>query len=431
MEKIIVNPRQVRALGDVVSPKGVADFEKYCCTLTESTDASFGDLYTSEFLPGARLVIDYPGSVSVDDDDFTVDVLLKDDSGSVISGASVYCDLVDSSATTDSLGKASFTIPCDGESSEYRFRIYYAGTGSLAGAICRGVVTVVDYESVDFSLLVDNPVLCSGEFAEFVAKLDELNSSGVMVPVSGAVVEFYMDVDVEPASISLVSSKDILSYADGGDSCTLTATVLGSDSNPYEGATVVFKAYKGGTLVETIGSDTTDSSGVATVSYSSAGRGDLNIKASVGSLVSEIYSIRDAIYYNANNITSATTLNIPNIPTNFKCLFNHTASASQNAWIEIGSDSSNTLVFGRTGVNNQLGLLTRVNGSYVANQTQNGVFTTGTETEVEYTYENGLQTIKANGTTLTITNSSITSRTYSAISNYGNGNIKGLTILPL
>jgi len=298
MEKIIVNPRQVRALGDIVSPKCVADFEKYCCTLTESTDASFGDLYTSEFLPGARLVIDYPGSVSVDDDDFTVDVLLKDDSGAVISGASVYCDFNGdlSSETTDSNGEASFTLSCDGESSEYWFRVCYAGTGSLAGAICRGVVTVVDYEGVDFSLLVDNPVLCGGEFAEFVAKLDVLNGSGVMVPVSGAVVEFYMDVDVEPASISLISDKDILSYADGGDSCTLTATVLGSDSQPYEGATVVFKAYKGETLVETIGSDTTDSSGVASVSYSSKGAGDLSIRAECMN-VSGTFSIEDIYYY--------------------------------------------------------------------------------------------------------------------------------------
>lgn len=112
-------------------------------------------------------------------------------------------------------------------------------------------------------------------------------------------------------------------------------------------------------------------------------------------------------------------------------MFKHTASASQNAWVEVGADSSNALVFGRTGVNYQLGVLARVSGSYVANQTQNSVFTQGTETEVEFTSNNGVQTIKANGTTLSITNSQVTSRSYSAISNYGNGNIKGLTILPL
>ena len=147
--------------------------------------------------------------------------------------------------------------------------------------------------------------------------------------------------------------------------------------------------------------------------------------------LTKTFVVRDAIYYNANSITSATTLNIPNIPTNFKAVFKHTASASQNAWVEIGSNNNNALVFGRTGVNYQLGVLTRVNGSYVANQTQNSVFPTDVETEVEYTYDSGVQTIKANGTTLTVTNSSVTSRSYSAISNYGNGNIKGLTILPL
>ena len=148
-------------------------------------------------------------------------------------------------------------------------------------------------------------------------------------------------------------------------------------------------------------------------------------------LLQETYAIRDAIYYNANNITSATSLNIPNIPTNFKAIFKHTANANQNAWVEVGADSSNALVFGRTGINYQLGVLARVNGSYASSQTQNSVFSSNTETEVIYIYDDGVQTVTANNVTLTITNSSVTLRDYSIISNYGNGNIKGLTILPL
>ena len=232
---------------------------------------------------------------------------------------------------------------------------------------------------------------------------------------------------VEPY-IDLTSDKSILSYADG-DTATLTATV---HNKTVSGVTVTF--YDGNDNV--IGTGTTDNTGEAVCNnrYDAQGIGDVTLKAEAsvdGSLLSKTYSIRDALKYFDTTFTSSQTLNIPNIPTNFKAVFKHTASASQNAWVEIGADSSNALVFGRTGVNYNLGVFTRVNGSYVANQTQNNVFPANVETEVEYIYDNGVQTIKANGTTLTITNSSITSRTYSAISSYGNGNIKDLTILPL
>lgn len=77
------------------------------------------------------------------------------------------------------------------------------------------------------------------------------------------------------AELTITSDKNILSAYDN-DSCTLTATLTENGAG-VAGETVTFKVYKGNTLVENIGSDTTDSNGEASVSYSSQGAGDLSI----------------------------------------------------------------------------------------------------------------------------------------------------------
>ena len=91
-------------------------------------------------------------------------------------------------------------------------------------------------------------------------------------------------------TLTLTSNKDILSYYDS-DSATLTATLLEGGSG-CDGETVTFKADG-----VSIGSATTDSDGVATLSYASQGVGDISLTASVGSLSSETYSIEDVPYY--------------------------------------------------------------------------------------------------------------------------------------
>ena len=97
-----------------------------------------------------------------------------------------------------------------------------------------------------------------------------------------------------PASITVASNKDILSYYDE-DTATITATVLDAHNIPCPDETVTFTFKHGNTTIETQTADT-DSSGVASVSYSSKGAGDLNINCSVGSLVSETY-VEDCTAY--------------------------------------------------------------------------------------------------------------------------------------
>lgn len=101
-------------------------------------------------------------------------------------------------------------------------------------------------------------------------------------------------------SLTLTSDKDILSATDG-DIATLTATLIGTESGyngPLSGREVAFEIYQTSddTFVETL-TATTNSSGVATVSYSSQGIGDISIVAKVGSLVSKTYELEDCLDY--------------------------------------------------------------------------------------------------------------------------------------
>lgn len=101
--------------------------------------------------------------------------------------------------------------------------------------------------------------------------------------------------------ITLNSDKDIISYNGGTqpESAVLTAQLtLDGDPAPVSGETVTFEVRKDSddSLVETL-TGTTNSSGVATVSYLGKGVGDLYVKAILRSFVSETYSIRDVHYY--------------------------------------------------------------------------------------------------------------------------------------
>ena len=100
--------------------------------------------------------------------------------------------------------------------------------------------------------------------------------------------------------IDLTSNKSILSYVDG-DTCTLSAQLVDSSDNPVaiEGVTVTFK--KGTT---SLGTANTNSSGIATLTYTSAGVGDISLTAEVGMIVSETYSIQDGLYGNTLTVNS-------------------------------------------------------------------------------------------------------------------------------
>ena len=113
--------------------------------------------------------------------------------------------------------------------------------------------------------------------------------------------------------VSLTSDKSILSYADS-ESATLTAQLLdGSSSASVSGVTVEF--FKGST---SLGTATTNSNGVATKSYASAGSGDISLTAEVGSLVSETYSLSDRLVYDVTEYSKTGTGSATSVVTNNK-----------------------------------------------------------------------------------------------------------------
>ena len=156
-------------------------------------------------------------------------------------------------------------------------------------------------------------------------------------------------------TLTLTSDKSILSFYDS-ESAVLSATYT-ENGSPVENVTVEF--FKGST---SLGTASTNSNGVATKSYSSAGVGDVSFTASVGSLVSETYVVEDCLFYGINTsafiIPSNTTFTsdgtkitaTTNTSGEKLVYFDHTFSNNDN-WIfetevaQIGTDQSIAVVW--------------------------------------------------------------------------------------
>ena len=237
--------------------------------------------------------------------------------------------------------------------------------------------------------------------------------------------------DVDFDGITITSDKDIIST---GETATITAQ-LTSQGQPasISGETVTFEVRKQSddSLVETL-TDVTDNAGEATVSYLGKHAGDLYIRANC-MLLTETYEITDAIKYISDTLSSGQTINISDLPTNFKCKFKakvEDTSEINNAWLEVGSNNNNCLLFGNTGSYKTIGIFVKVNGSYVINDSRDDVLPVNDWTELTYIYNNGVQTISDGTNTVTLNNNQITARDYVYFRNVTN-QLKEILFLPL
>ena len=57
MERIVVNPLEVRGLGDVVSSKTLDDYVKCGMSLSQGSDSSLGTVFTGSYLAPAKLTL--------------------------------------------------------------------------------------------------------------------------------------------------------------------------------------------------------------------------------------------------------------------------------------------------------------------------------------------------------------------------------------
>lgn len=122
------------------------------------------------------------------------------------------------------------------------------------------------------------------------------------------------------------------------------------------------------------------------------------------------------------------------MPTNFKCEFKGkgtTGSVTGSAsWVEIGSNSNNLILFGRTSSASHTGIFVKVNGNYVVSQQGNSKYQSN-DVQYIYEYDNGSQSVNDGSQTVTTNNSQITSRNYVNLNIRANMYIKELIFLPL
>lgn len=147
-----------------------------------------------------------------------------------------------------------------------------------------------------------------------------------------------INIEAHYYELGLKSNNTVIQ---SGDVETLTATLTDS-SEAMENETISFKIYKDEVLVNTV-TDTTDSNGVATVSYTGAGVGDVDIVADWdNSLQSNTLTIEDCILWdnatsdNSSNYTKTSNLSISHSTDHYIL-----TSSTNNQMMELGSDYDN------------------------------------------------------------------------------------------
>ena len=327
MDKITIIPGSVRGYGDVVSPKTIEDFEVFDSELSfedglytlvyDASGVSVGlsvssgtisvggsVVLTAEVLSAGEPAVGetvsfYDGSTLLGTDETDSDGIATYTASSLGVGShSLTAEALDksSSAVTVTVNKLTSTITISVPSTGTVGTSY-----TVSGTLVPTSGSVKLYEN---SVLKDTLTVSSGSFSKSITQSNEgtysyyavFEGSSTYSSVTSSTGSIVVS-DVPPVpvvtSVSLTGDKSILSYADS-ESATLSATVLDSNDDPMSGVTVEF--FKGST---SLGTATTNSSGVATKSYASTGSGDVSFTASVGTISSETYSIEDCYFYDS------------------------------------------------------------------------------------------------------------------------------------
>ena len=218
MEKIIVNPKGVRGLGNIVKPTTYMNYGEYNSNIGGYTSPTYGYVYNMSVITGSYLTLSY-NKLMTSTGNLTVTATLKQSSdNSVITGSIVRCYYNNDSytATTNSSGVATFTLPVTREG-EHTFKVIWNGVhNSISGCIRTG--------------------------------------------------EFHC------GTIDNIETYSTKQYFLKG-----TTTTLLSDTNPnLEGATITFKKNN-----TTLGTGTTTRDGVAAYTYTGTGAGEIDITSTI------------------------------------------------------------------------------------------------------------------------------------------------------
>ena len=253
-----------------VIPGEIVTFKDGATTIGTATTNSSGvaTLSKSNLMVGSHTITAIADEVTSSSVSVTVNALPAVTSVTLTASASTISE--GASVTFTAVVKDQYSSVMSGETVTFKEGSTTIGTGTSDSS---GVVTLT---KSDFSVGTHTvTAVCSN-----------VTSSSVNVTVTSTPV---------PTSMTVSSSKDILSYYDS-ESATLTALVKDQNGSPMSGQTVTMGVYHGSTLVETLSvSDVGD--GSYTASYSSKGSGDLSINVECMNLL-ETYSVEDCLYWN-------------------------------------------------------------------------------------------------------------------------------------
>ena len=251
MDKIIVNPLDVRGLGNIVSPKTISDFGVLNSTISSSTDTVNNEsmtVYTTGYRQGEHLTLSFTGFHIFTETlySFPVIATLYDSYDDVMINKALTCT-VDGTDTvwtgrTNSKGQVTFNIPVTDEGL-YRFRVKYTtGDGGCTGY---GQVIIGNIDSL--VLNSQNMIIVNNGTNKLFAMVTG-NVDGEPVSIHGLPISFYE----EYLLYDLRFKSSLGHYIEDDDVTTFSVTVIDEDGSRVPGMTVNFyEEYEAGTLAIT------------------------------------------------------------------------------------------------------------------------------------------------------------------------------------
>ena len=375
------------------------------------------DISTSKI----RTVLTLNTPMLVYTDEFDVTGTLTDSEENPISGATIQLIWNDgtehiATGTTNSSGVFSFTSTDPASVSQYSFQLFFAGdndynassssvvnvntsketsvlsitnpaSGSsvstdsvtVSGTLKDNDGTAMSGKSVSFSLnnvsAVTATVESDGSFSKTVTGLVAgSNSITVSFIATTTHTAASQSITVNRATfdgladLELIDGSQILSYADeqstpGSQYATLEAQLTnGGSPAAISGVEIEFWDFTDDTAPVLLHSDYTEPDGTVSYTYESLGRGDVPIKAKVGSILTKTYSIEDCLKV-WGNLTSTITPNYTMPSTPFEVDFTLTRQSGVG-YVRIGTNTNNCLLFGQVGGDGSIAIARMNNGNY-------------------------------------------------------------------
>lgn len=185
MEKIVITPKEVRALGNIVSPKSKNDF--LGSKISQGTATVQGipsTVYTCSYLPVSKLTVTGKHYLK-SDNTLKLNITVTDNHNTPIHSGKVYCTVNNATynANITSSGTCTLNIPglIDGL---HTLKIYYPGTTSIGGSFRNFTVVVGD--DLLLELFITQGLMQKGDYSELFGIF---TSEGIGVP--GVQVKFY------------------------------------------------------------------------------------------------------------------------------------------------------------------------------------------------------------------------------------------------